>query len=346
MFFNLSLPANYLTNDHSICAQIPNSDASLPIYVGRFSYMVGTTLATVVYEKDCPRSAFALHIGAFCSIADNNRIVINEDHDFLSVTTSVCNLLDTPSHPMKIREKGSVIIQNDVWIGQNVTIYGGVTIHNGAVVAGNSVVTKDVPPYAIVGGNPAKVIKYRFDADTIQKLQEIRWWDWSNQLLEQRKHWFHRDIHEFVAQFYPEAEQHKQRLAAHHVEIPNFDLTYLMVPDFNEPYAIWKKIILDYCAFYQNHPHLFKTVGMILVLKYSNDNTAQVQQIEQLVQNIDAPCELYIHCGSWLDCEWLFSKADFFITSRRSDLIRLTTLADLHHVPILSGVDVPILFSL
>ena len=70
------------------------------------------------------------------------------------------------------------IIGHDVWIGQSVTIMGGVKIGNGAVVASNATVTKDVPPYSIVAGLPARVIKYRFEQEIIRKLQAIRWWNW------------------------------------------------------------------------------------------------------------------------------------------------------------------------
>src|SRR6185312_6866720 len=70
------------------------------------------------------------------------------------------------------------VIGNDVWIGQDVSLNRGVTIGDGAVVAGFSVVTRDVPPYAIVGGNPAKIIKYRFPEETINALLESRWWDY------------------------------------------------------------------------------------------------------------------------------------------------------------------------
>lgn len=68
-------------------------------------------------------------------------------------------------------------IGHDCWIGENVFIIGGVSIGNGAIVYAGSIVTKDIPPYAIVGGNPAKIIRYRFDKDTIQYLEKIKWWD-------------------------------------------------------------------------------------------------------------------------------------------------------------------------
>ena len=69
-------------------------------------------------------------------------------------------------------------IGNDVWIGWDVLIKGGVTIGNGAVIGARSVVTKDVPPYAVVAGVPAKVIKYRFEQEKIDLLQQLQWWDW------------------------------------------------------------------------------------------------------------------------------------------------------------------------
>ncbi|MDC5870133.1 CatB-related O-acetyltransferase [Vibrio europaeus] len=68
---------------------------------------------------------------------------------------------------------------NDVWIGQNVTLKPGITISDGAVIAANAVVTKDVPPYAIVGGVPAKIIRYRFDKELVEKLLETKWWEYS-----------------------------------------------------------------------------------------------------------------------------------------------------------------------
>ena len=76
--------------------------------------------------------------------------------------------------------KGDVIIGNDVWIADNVTIMSGVTIGDGSVIACNSHVVKDVEPYTLVGGNPAKFIKYRFTKEQIEKLLQIKWWEWDD----------------------------------------------------------------------------------------------------------------------------------------------------------------------
>ncbi len=101
-----------------------------------------------------------------------------------------------PFHPewsqhIDFDEFPPVSIGSDVWIGVNCIIMGGVTIGNGAIIAAGSIVTKDVPPYAIVGGTPAKVIKYRFEPDVVKRLLEIKWWDLSDEEISCRLDLFH-----------------------------------------------------------------------------------------------------------------------------------------------------------
>ncbi len=80
--------------------------------------------------------------------------------------------------------RGDIVIGNDVWIGYEAVILSGVTIGDGAIIGTRAVVTKDVPSYTIVGGVPAKPIRKRFDEETIQKLEEIRWWDWEEERIK------------------------------------------------------------------------------------------------------------------------------------------------------------------
>ena len=81
--------------------------------------------------------------------------------------------------------KGDIVIGNDVWIGCEAVIMAGVHIGNGAIIAARAVVTKDVPPYTIVGGIPAKPIRKRFTDDTVQKLETLKWWNWSFEKIRQ-----------------------------------------------------------------------------------------------------------------------------------------------------------------
>jgi len=95
----------------------------------------------------------------------------------------------------------NINIGNDVWVGQFVTILGGVSIGDGAIIGCNSVVAKDIPAYAIAVGNPCKVVKYRFDFDTIKKLEKIKWWEWDRQTIKNRKEYF-LNINNFIKEFY------------------------------------------------------------------------------------------------------------------------------------------------
>lgn len=124
-----------------------------------------------------------LKIGKFCSIAADVLFLLGGEHrkDFIS-TYPFNALMESfnhiEGHPAS---KGDIIVGNDVWIAHGAKILSGVTIGDGAIIAANSLVTKDIPPYAIAMGSPAKVVKYRFDEDTIEKLLKIRWWDFEDE---------------------------------------------------------------------------------------------------------------------------------------------------------------------
>ncbi len=122
-------------------------------------------------------------IGSFCSISDGVRIGLAQHPTNYFSTSHFC--FDN----LNLEDVGFVdkpcVIGNDVWIGSDVLIMGGINVGDGAVLAAGTVVTKDVPPYAIVGGVPAKVIKYRFDEETIKELLELKWWDMHDEKIKQ-----------------------------------------------------------------------------------------------------------------------------------------------------------------
>lgn len=127
-----------------------------------------------------------LKVGAFCSFAAGVKIFLGGEHRTDWVTTFPFPALwkeragHIPGHP---KSRGDVIIGNDVWIGAEAVIMSGVRIGDGAVVGARAVVTRDVPPYAIVAGNPAVLIRLRFAEPVIERLREIAWWNWSDERI-------------------------------------------------------------------------------------------------------------------------------------------------------------------
>ena len=132
-----------------------------------------------------------LIIGKFCQIGAGVEFIMNGANHFMKgLTTYPFNIFSrdlqkfTPSLD-KMPIKGDTVIGNDVWIGQNVTILPGVHIGDGAIIGANSVVGSDIPPYTIAVGNPCRVIKKRFDDKTIEKLLNLKWWDYPIETIEQ-----------------------------------------------------------------------------------------------------------------------------------------------------------------
>ncbi len=124
-----------------------------------------------------------LVIGKFCMIASDVKFIMNganhlndsiSAYPFAIFGNGWEGAMEGRSYP----NKGDLVIGNDVWIGYNATLMAGITVHDGAIIAANSTVTKDVEPYAIVGGNPAAVIRKRFSVEKIRELLAIKWWDW------------------------------------------------------------------------------------------------------------------------------------------------------------------------
>jgi acetyltransferase-like isoleucine patch superfamily enzyme len=123
------------------------------------------------------RSSQTIKIGKYCSIGDCS-FYVDGDHNINYATTYPFNELGySKSAPENKNIKQPAIIGNDVWIADESIIYGNVNISDGAIIAGQSVVTKDVPPYAVIAGNPAKIVKYRFSKEIIDKLLILKWWD-------------------------------------------------------------------------------------------------------------------------------------------------------------------------
>lgn len=135
-----------------------------------------------------------ISIGSFCSIARS--VTIQEYfHDYNRLTTYfIGRNIFGENIENEVLSKGPISIGNDVWIGTGVQIMSGVTIGDGAVIAANSTVTHDIPPYAIVGGVPAKLIKYRFSQEIIDELLLLKWWNWDIEKIKQNHELFSMNL--------------------------------------------------------------------------------------------------------------------------------------------------------
>ena len=132
-------------------------------------------------------------VGKFCSIACGAKFLFNcANHTLRSLSTYTFPLfyeqwgLDRADVASAWDDKGDIVIGNDVWIGFEAVVLAGVHIGDGAIIGARAVVTKDVPPYTIVGGVPAREIRRRFDADTVERLLRLRWWDWPIEKIREK----------------------------------------------------------------------------------------------------------------------------------------------------------------
>lgn len=165
----------------SVCLGIDPYDKRCRIEIGKYSYSSGIIGVGWVPAEN---AEYSIRIGSYTHINSNIKIILSKAHTLYAVSNNMNSLfLDRRGielyRKIHVEEYGHVDIGNDVWIGDDVTIIGNVKIGDGAVIGAKSVVTHDVEPYSIVGGAPAKLIRYRFDAKLRKELHKIKWWDWS-----------------------------------------------------------------------------------------------------------------------------------------------------------------------
>lgn len=151
------------------------------VEIGRHTYGL-TKESFFVPHKNVP-----VRIGSFCSVGPGVLFICAAEHRVDTATTFPIQFVDG-----KIRNapgtvgKGPITVGHDVWFGARCIVLSGVTIGNGAVIGAGSIVTRDIPPYAIAVGNPARVIRYRFSPEIIERLQSSQWWNWSDDLIRER----------------------------------------------------------------------------------------------------------------------------------------------------------------
>jgi len=180
--------------------QLSNAITQGKITIGDYTYIDNTHGQTKIL---CFKQSETVVIGKFCSIASNVRIFGGGEHNINLISTyPLKKFFQSYGVDPNVISKGPTIIGNDVWIGMNSIILSGVSIGDGAIIGAGSVVTKDVLPYAIVAGNPAKLIRHRFNEKQIEKLLQIQWWNWPLEKIIANIDCFYGKPKTFIEKFY------------------------------------------------------------------------------------------------------------------------------------------------
>ncbi len=179
-------PNAIFPNEYKTSCFIKNVVSAPNIFIGDYTYYDDATAPTEFEQRNVlfnyPEFGDKLVIGKFCAIASGTKFIMGAaNHRISSVTTYPFHVFggawqqNTPDHLSQLPRKGDIVVGNDVWIGRESIIMPGVNIGDGAIVAAYSVVTKDVAPYSVVGGNPARLLKKRFDDTLINLLLRLKW---------------------------------------------------------------------------------------------------------------------------------------------------------------------------
>lgn len=185
---------NFPIRDYTKLVFLKNFIKASNIFVGDYTYFDDRKFGpekfeeyNVLYNYDF--SKVKLVIGKFCALAAEVRFIMTGDHKLDGISTYPFPIFghgwENAYNVHELPVKGDIIVGNDVWFGYDSLVKNGVTIGNGAIIAARAVVVKDVPAYSIVAGNPAKVVKMRFDPKTIDRLEKIAWWDWPIEKINQ-----------------------------------------------------------------------------------------------------------------------------------------------------------------
>ncbi len=329
-------------------ARLASGEAIINMVIGKNSYIASYESYDSLWIK-ADHYVHNLQIGNYTSIGQQCRFIIDVDHDLNSVFMGYIPAFAGDGTGREARgmvhrrlhRKGQILIGNDVWIGDRVTILGGVTIGNGAVVAAGAVVTKDVPAYAVVGGNPANVIKYRFPEEVIDKFQRIKWWYWSEEQLISAKEDMYGDPVAFAEKYDQTGLDNFKSPSATRIPIADsVQKRYLYVMDFrNDAHPVYFNVLN---SFRENS----KDSGDMLILCYESGKGEKEMMDKLLLTDYADIAKNIIPVETTLeDVPTFFDQTDYFITNRKMETIRYWDYAISSGIKVLSGVDVPVIRS-
>ena len=339
MRFDLSIPEYSIKKSKVFCSDLFEDNKDFPLlYIDRDSYIEDAKVDSVVDEN----YIYNIQVGRYTSMAHNISIVIDLNHDYKRGALGRISGVEY-ERPLLTKRKGEVIICNDCWIGRGVTLLAGVVIHNGAVVAANSVVSKSVPPYAIVAGNPAKIIGYRFEEEQIAALLEIAWWEWDAEKVVKATPLLINNVDAFIDEYIEEARHKKENIRP--IDINPIEKLgtgenkiYYYVPDFATDYPTYKRVIEEFVDEYEG-----TNTELLMYIKADGREDEHLQLLDDIFAKYnDRNTYINLFIGDVEDERSIMCQVDGFITSRCSKNVYRVDIANEYGVKIIAGVDKPI----
>ena len=285
-------------------------------------------------------------VGRYSSIGHWIDFYIGMNHDYHRLTTYPINVLisdriGTHEMPQDAHNSYQIVIGSDVWIGADVTIMSGVHIGSGAVIGAGTMVTKDVPPYAVVVGNPMRIIKYRFGEETVAALRRIKWWHWPEEEIEKYIPLFNEDLPGFLERFDPGLQEETDEAAdaIHALRADGYTVSYF-IPDFSAAcdQAIWPQVIDGFLAAYTAADR----AALVLAMPDLADADAHAQEITARIagQGADAPLILSHLCAAGEEFSGAaLSASNAYITTREAVCAHAFDYAVDAQIPIRYGRD-------
>ncbi len=296
-------------------------------------------MASLTFSLNLPERAHIL-VGKYSQIAHDVIVEIGQNHALNEVTAYPFDhvlqaenlfLHRAPFNPQQL------LIGNDVWIGSGVRIIKGVRIGNGAVIGSGAVVTKDVPPFAVVGGNPARLIRWRFDEATIKKLQYIKWWNWP---LEKIKEIYPllKTPTEFVEKFY--TDKLTERINSPLVKkIDEFTTAgykvFYFIPDLLSEDGVWRNVISQFLQYFSSDDKIIFFLDIPTQLAESE----KFKQLSRMVNSqANHPQIVFLQNPKPFSLE-LLQNTDYFITTKEGVTSECLDYLEVYGGKILCGTE-------